>query len=196
MPTPEEKMRSLKRPAINSKVVLYWLPSRFAPYANVPIPKKPNTVAIGIVVQRRDGQRLVLSLGSGSSGFAVAFDVLDVNRQYSRKFLVDHLQESFKPNPMGECLSSSRHAVLAATEEQVCHGNKIYFVDIDVKSVEPISTPDISPGLMLDTTIKYQADACSPPQRSLTKPSGFNVSGPYAGSNFSRIGRLWKRRTK
>jgi Heterokaryon incompatibility protein (HET) len=128
----------------------HWGPSsmRFTFKIN----KGSNLLAGALLLERKDGQRLIIMFGS-RTGFEVGFDVAAKSSIISKE-----LQNSFSPHAAGVWMFLEHHQVRAETEVQIHSGVKYYLVDF---FVEPVYRPE-SPKDKSIHGLQGQPDECSP----------------------------------
>ncbi len=121
-----------------------WVPT------NVPstfkISKENNRLSGALELERKDGERLVILLGSASD-FGVGFDAVSMSDFENIK----DLQGSFTPHAPGTNLVLKNHQVRIAADPWIHSGAKYYMVDFFIDAIyhpDPINLfKEIMPGL-------------------------------------------------
>ena len=111
-----------------------WIPSRM-PFT-FKIPKGASRLAGALFLERNDGKRLLIMLGS-TTDFGVAFDVAAVSEIES----FEELERSFCPQAPGTLMVLENHQVRVNAESQIHSGVKYYMVDVVVEAVYKPQNP-------------------------------------------------------
>lgn len=136
-PTEDDGYRLIKAISWTGEAPPPVLPSQRWPPASVPYTFKiingSSQIAGTLVLERHDGERLYILLGS-TRDFGVGFNVAsisDIDR-------VEEVQESFRPRAPGTLMVLRDHQVRLNADPQIHSGAKYYMIDI---TVEPIYHP-------------------------------------------------------
>lgn len=105
-----------------------WIPDRMP--STLKISKEAGRLAGALLLERNDGERLVILLGS-TTDFGVGFEVVSMSDIES----VEELQRAFNPRVPGTNLVLEHHQVRVYAEPRIHAGAKYYMVDI---VIEPI----------------------------------------------------------
>ena len=111
------------------------------------ISREPRQLAGVVLLERDDGERLAILLGSKEE-FGVGFGVASISD------ITDYgqLQRSFSPQEAGTNMVLRHHQVRVSVDPQIHHGAKYYMVDIAVQAIYHDANPidvitEIIPGL-------------------------------------------------
>lgn len=94
------------------------------------ISKGSSRLAVTLLLERHDHERLVIMLGS-TTDFGVGFEVASMSDDTNLK----ELQEAFRPKAPGTRMDVRNHQVRVSVDPQIHNGNKYYMVDIDVEAI-------------------------------------------------------------
>lgn len=117
------------------------------------IAKGANHLAGAISLERDDGERLIIMLGS-LGGFDVGFDAIDHDYHFVTSTAKDHiasLERQFRPRKMGEYIDLEKHRVRVTAARKVESFTKYYMVDIEVTGFHRSLNPVLMIQDMLDT---------------------------------------------
>lgn len=121
-----------------------WISQRWPP-ADKPrtfeITKGGSNLAAALLLERHDGERLVILLGS-TTDFGVGFQVPSIS-DITISDITDYeqLKGSFRPQKAGKPVVMKYHEVSVRFDPQIHHGVKYYMVDISVKAIYPKVNP-------------------------------------------------------
>ncbi|MCJ1233245.1 hypothetical protein MMC14_001200 [Varicellaria rhodocarpa] len=180
-PPSSKKSQTLDSRPILSSRAREWIPARM-PFT-FKIAKGTSQLAGALVLERQDGEKLVIMLGS--MDFEVAFDAAPTAECEKFKepignLLFEDLAKLFNPQKPGIYMDLENHRVRVSSETQVHLGVKYYIVDVLVEAIYKPQNPleMLLPQLpQLLPQLDFQSD----------KPQ------PHDGSDSSRT--LWKLKT-
>lgn len=94
--------------------------------------KKAGQLAGALLLERIDGERLVILLGS-TTDFEVGFEAASLSDMGS--FDLENFQKSFNPRKSGSTLVLENHRVRVSAEPWIIEGVKYYMVEIAVEAI-------------------------------------------------------------
>ena len=120
-------------------------PRRWQPWVNHPmqdfkIQKRRNRLVGALLVEHKDGARLIIKFGS-SNPFEIGFDITSDVSEFET---FEELQNTFRPKPAGMDMVVRDHRVRIDATPRVHSSDKYYILDIVVESLhhESDSTAD------------------------------------------------------
>ena len=123
--------RSAPKPVLISQ---RWPPARNP--RTFMISKGSSSLAAALLLERHDGKRLVILLGS-TTDFGVGFQVPSISDITD----YEELKRSFRPQKAGTPVVMKYHEVRVTFDPQIHHGVKYYMVDIFVEAIYPPANP-------------------------------------------------------
>lgn len=126
-------------PSLDSTPKPVWTSQRWPPAGNpriFEISKGGGNLAGALLLERHDGERLVILLGS-TTDFEVGFQVLSISDITD----YEELKRSFRPQKAGRLMAMEYHKVRVSFDPQIHHGVKFYMVDIFVEAIYPEANP-------------------------------------------------------
>ena len=128
------------------------------------ISKGGSNLAGALLLERHDGERLVILLGS-TTDFGVGFQVPSISDITD----YEELKRSFRPQKAGRPVVTKYHEVRVSFDPQIHHGVKYYMVDIFVEAIYPRANPiDV-----ISDTIMELPNHERPPNAMTTPSRGF-----------------------
>ncbi|KAF4983721.1 hypothetical protein FZEAL_937 [Fusarium zealandicum] len=116
-----------------------WLPQRWP--LTYRINKEADQLALGIILMRSDGERLLLMLGS-TTGLRLAFDAIELPVSLNTDGLseektpsFEEMRSSFMPTAAGEYIELVYHRVRVDAQPKVHKSAKYYFIDIQIETI-------------------------------------------------------------
>lgn len=173
-PTQDDGYKLIKvLPSLNKNAPAPILTSQRWPRADrrpytFKISKGSSRLAGVLLLERIDGERLVILLGS-TTDFGVGFDIASMPDVEN----LEELQSSFNPRAPGTNMALKSHQVRVNAHPQIHDGAKYYMVDIVVEALYQAPNPidmikEIIPGL------QSQSDE-RPPNAIVNSPRGFGI---------------------
>ena len=140
-PTEDDGYRLVvaRPPSVKSDPKSVLISQRWPPNRNprtFEISKGGSNLAGALLLERSDGERLVILLGS-TTDLGVGFQVASI------RAITDYeqLKSSFRPQEAGTTMVLRDHEVCVSFDPQIHHGVKYYMVDIFVKAIYPEANP-------------------------------------------------------
>ena len=138
------KLVAAHPPSLNSAPKPVLISQRWPPASNprtFEISKGGSNLAGALLLERHDGERLVILLGS-TTDFGVGFQVPSVS-DITVSDITDYeeLKRSFRPQKAGRPVVMKYHEVRVSFDPQIHHGVKYYMVDIFVEAIYPEANP-------------------------------------------------------
>ncbi|MCJ1361134.1 hypothetical protein MMC16_000231 [Acarospora aff. strigata] len=155
--------KNVPAPILSSYAKL-WVPARMP--STLKISKEAGRLAGALLLERTDGERLVILLGS-TTGFGVGFDVASVSSDIGS---FKELQESFKPQAPGTNMVLENHQVRVNAEPRIHSGAKYYMVDIVVDAIyHPLNPIDMIRDIIQNQPDEYLPNQVSTPSHHFEK---------------------------